>query len=108
MIRPMFSKSFWTGVYSTNSGYSHTGPSKHSQNPGASYEMNAKRAQKSKNKDPFSVTAALATVADDNESTHRPESSNGSTAKIIDPSVAHGQQEKYSTYSSELERGRSQ
>ncbi|RYO77344.1 hypothetical protein DL766_007940 [Monosporascus sp. MC13-8B] len=88
LIRPMFAKSFWTGKYSGSGGYS-SRPCKNSGNMGVSFEMNAKRTNKSKNRDPFSVTAALATVLGDGDSPESPPrgSSNESTEKIIRPSI---------------------
>ncbi|KAF7555954.1 hypothetical protein G7Z17_g1780 [Cylindrodendrum hubeiense] len=66
LIRPMFSSNFWSGNYgSHNKGYKSSGPSKNSANLGASFEMGAKRSKK----DPFSVTAALASVNGDGDST---------------------------------------
>ncbi|RYP33636.1 hypothetical protein DL767_004685 [Monosporascus sp. MG133] len=61
LVRPMFTKTFWTGKYSAGQGNS-SRPSKNSGNIGVSFEMSAKRSRKSKTRDPFSVTAALATV----------------------------------------------
>ncbi|KAH6974361.1 hypothetical protein BGZ61DRAFT_499856 [Ilyonectria robusta] len=68
LVRPMFSAKFWSRDYgSHNKGYKSSGPSKNSANLGASFDMGG--AKRSKNKDPFSVTVALATVNGDNDST---------------------------------------
>ena len=57
LVRPMFTKGFWTDKYeSKTTTFSHTN-SKHS----GSFQMGG-RMNRSKGKDPFSVTAALATV----------------------------------------------
>lgn len=74
LIRPMFTKSFWTNKYEAKStNYSHAN-SKHS----GSFQMGG-RMNRSKGKDPFSVTAALATVNERGGSTeeiiHNPEES---------------------------------
>lgn len=86
IIRPMLSRPFWTGgKYKGSGGYS-SGPSKNSRKIGGSYEMDSRRSKKGKAKDPFSVTAALATaVGDGNSPPHG--SPTGSTENMIDPST---------------------
>ncbi|KAH7140339.1 hypothetical protein B0J13DRAFT_504495 [Dactylonectria estremocensis] len=99
LIRPMFRANFWTREYSgSNKGYKSSGPSKNSGNMGASFEMGASKRSR---KDPFSVTAALATInADDNESTDdilkNPAVHNGASIIRTQPSP---------TSSGDLERG---
>ncbi len=63
LIRPLFFKSFWTQKPTRNGRYTQ-GTSKTGSKPGVSFEMNTKRSHKNKQNDPFSVTAALATVDD--------------------------------------------
>lgn len=72
LILPMFTSSFWTGSHNkTKNSYA--------SGPGPSFEMGGvKKSNKSKNKDPFSITAALATVHDDSDG-----HDNGSTERII-------------------------
>ncbi|KAK7221830.1 hypothetical protein V2G26_009833 [Clonostachys chloroleuca] len=99
LLRPIFTRNFWTtGTYrSSGAGYS----SKNSANPGGS-EAATKRSRV--NKDPFSVTVALATIqGNDSESTDG----------IIDPSTAqigqiHTIQEcsRSSSEADDLDRGR--
>ncbi|KAI1251711.1 hypothetical protein MGN70_006279 [Eutypa lata] len=89
LIRPMFTSAFWTGKYNNSGGYSSTGPSKHSANIERSFEMHGKQSGRSKSRDPFSVTRAMATVVEDGDSPPWG-SPNGSTAQIIDPSDAQG------------------
>ncbi|TGJ85559.1 hypothetical protein E0Z10_g3203 [Xylaria hypoxylon] len=60
LIRPMFSNSFWTGNRQISGGYLPK-RSKGTEDVGSPVEMNPRN----KLKDPFSVTAALATVMDD-------------------------------------------
>jgi hypothetical protein len=77
LIRPIFTKRFWTSDYGR--GMTEYGSSKRSKNSAhleESYEMGSKKRGKAK--DPFSLTAALATVQE----------GNGSTEKIIDPSAS--------------------
>ncbi|CAH0025281.1 unnamed protein product [Clonostachys rhizophaga] len=77
LIRPIFTKRFWTNDYGR--GMTEYGSSKRSKNSAhleESYEMGSKKRGKAK--DPFSLTAALATVQE----------GNGSTEKIIDPSAS--------------------
>jgi hypothetical protein len=87
LLRPMFTTTFWTGKYTGKGGYS-TKPSKHSANLERSFEMNKKnrKSTKSKNADPFSITAALATVMGTDESPPSG-SPNGSTEQIIESSA---------------------
>jgi hypothetical protein len=88
MVRPLFTKAFWTGRYSNSGGYS-SGPSKNSGNAEASFEMKTKRSRKNKHKDPFSISAALATVLGHGDSSPG-ESLNGSREKIVDTRIAQG------------------
>ncbi|KAH6894692.1 hypothetical protein B0T10DRAFT_258645 [Thelonectria olida] len=75
LIRPMFTTKFWSPNYTGPTGYS-SGPSKNSAHGGSIEMSGVKHSLKSKNKDPFSVTAALATVRESGD--------NGSTDRIID------------------------
>lgn len=108
LIRPMLSRPFWIGgKYKDSRGYS-SGPSKNSRTIGGSYEMNARRSQKGKAKDPFSVTAALATaLGDGNSPPHA--SPTGSTENMIDPSIGTIEKdpvtEPHSTSAMDLESG---
>ncbi|KAI9168047.1 hypothetical protein HJFPF1_04191 [Paramyrothecium foliicola] len=79
LIRPLFTKKFWTGqLTGPTSGFS-SGPSRDSQKFDGSRDLrNSKRGNKAKTKDPFSLTAALATVNEDGDQRHI-----GSTDNII-------------------------
>ncbi|KAI0538364.1 hypothetical protein GGR58DRAFT_468131 [Xylaria digitata] len=83
LIRPMFSKSFWTGNHQIGGGYLPK-PSKGTDEIGSPVEMSPKKF-----KDPFSVTAALATLVDD---THLPinTSSNESIEHASQPHAVTG------------------
>lgn len=85
----MFTAGFWTGKYNAGGKYTSTGPSKNSANVERSFEMHGSGKHKSKSRDPFSVTRAMATVVGDDDSPQW-ESPNGSTTHIIDPAVAQG------------------
>ncbi|KAK3389589.1 hypothetical protein B0H63DRAFT_463997 [Podospora didyma] len=128
LIRPMFTRKFWSRDYAsgTYSSKSHSSSKRSSKKPkvgsgnvSGSFEMggagnSAKRAGFGKIKDPFSVTAALATVQGDDEN------DNGSTEKIVSPSSSSstydtmgtpttGDEEKRETahpdHGNDLERG---
>ncbi|KAK9794473.1 hypothetical protein SCARD494_05543 [Seiridium cardinale] len=81
LVRPMFTKGFWTNKYRSKGGYL-SKPSKNSGDPERSFEMYNNRGRKSKNNDPFSITVALATVMG-NETTPPNGSPNGSTEQIF-------------------------
>ncbi|RWA05111.1 hypothetical protein EKO27_g9995 [Xylaria grammica] len=84
LIRPMFSKSFWTGNHQISGGYLPK-PSKGTEDIGSPVELSPKH----KNKDPFSVTAALATVADESN-LHINGSSDESIEQASGPPTAGG------------------
>lgn len=101
VIRPMFSRSFWTRHYRSRRDISHR-PSENSGATGRSIEMKG-RKQNSKSKDPFSVSAALATmVGDDTSHTHI--SLNGSRENIITSARDQGASMNTSRDSSGIEQ----
>lgn len=87
LIRPIFSKSFWIpGSYQGSGGYSHE-PSKGSAKLGSSHELqNQTFRSRHQQKDPFSITQAMATVMGNDSP---PISPNGSTENIIKSSSAN-------------------
>lgn len=102
----MFTKNFWTGRYSSSNTNFSSGPSKNSK-LGGSIEMNsARKGLKSKSRDPFSVTVALATVNEDDHHLQR----TSSTDHIFDQSHNRNDASFHNTRdgsisSAELEKG---
>ncbi len=100
----MFSANFWIGRYhGRRVNYSY-GPSKNSNNVEGSLEMgNSRRGRNGKTKDPFSITAALATVNEDDHSLPHTVTPDRMMEQHNDISHQHIREESFS--SSELEKG---
>lgn len=81
LLRPMFTKKFWSNNYNSKTGYS-SKPSKNSNGMERSFELHSKGRKSKNSKDPFSITQALGTVIG-NETTPPNGSPNGSTEQII-------------------------
>lgn len=92
MIRPMLRKSFWTRR-NTSTGNLPSTDSKDDENRNFAFELRSKWKFKGKPKDPFSITAALATI-DDVENSGDTGSHGRSLNDVLDSSIEHSRPTK--------------